>query len=90
LDNSARSHFSFNKEDVPVSKTDVTLSSIEFGSADLRTIEEISQQVAACRTASEKSGRPAHVLAVFLKMVDEKLTTFVKDLRERLKTPRTA
>ena len=73
-----------------MSKNDVSLSSIEFGSADLKAIEDIAQQVGACRAASEKTGRPAHVLAVFLKMVDEKLSTFVKDLRERMKTPRTA
>lgn len=63
---------------------------IEFGSADLKTLEEISSQVAACKQASEKSGKAAHVLTVFLKMVDEKLTAFVKDLRERMKTPRMA
>lgn len=72
-----------------MSKND-TLGAIEFGSADLKALEDISQQVGACRTASEKAGKPAHVLAVFLKMVDEKLSGFVKDLRERMKTPRMA
>jgi hypothetical protein len=66
-----------------MSKSD--LAAVDFGPGDLRTLEEIATQVSACKSASEKSGRSAHVLTVFLKMVDEKLSGFLKDLRERMK-----
>lgn len=63
---------------------------VDFNGADLKALEEIAEQLAACRAASEKAGRPAHVLSVFLKMVDGKLNVFAKDLRERFKQPRMA
>lgn len=66
------------------------MAAIEFGPMDLRSLEEISTQLNACKTASEQKTGPkqsagAQVLSVFLRMVDEKLTTFVKEIRERMK-----
>jgi hypothetical protein len=58
----------------------------DFTSVDMRLLEEIGTQVNACRTASEKAGRAANVLTVFLKMTDEKTSAFVKQMRDRLKS----
>jgi hypothetical protein len=74
-----------------MSKTD--LAAIEFGPVDLRTLEEISVQLGACKTASEQKSGPGRgspsVLSIFLRMVDEKLSGFVKELKERMKTKAT-
>jgi hypothetical protein len=67
---------------------DETLEPVQFGAAELKTLEEIASQLSACKSASEKSGKAAHVLTVFLKMVDEKMTTFVRELRDRMKPVR--
>ena len=74
-----------------MSKTE--LSVIDFGPAELRILEDVSTELSACRTASEQKPGPRstpNVLSVFLKMVDERLSGFVKDLRERMKTVKTA
>ena len=64
---------------------DDALEPVQFGVAELKTLEEIANQLSACKTASERSGKPAHVLTVFLKMVDEKMSVFLRDLRDRMK-----
>jgi hypothetical protein len=76
-----------------MSKT-TELAVIEFGPMDLRTLEEVSTQLGACRLASEQKTGPkqsagAQILSVFLRAVDEKLASFVKDLRERMKAKAT-
>lgn len=61
------------------------IASVEFSTADLARLEEVSSQVGACKSAAEKAGKSVSVLAVFLKMTDEKLTAFIKEMRDRLK-----
>lgn len=61
------------------------LSPIEFSAADYARLEEVSTQLGACKTAAEKAGKSVHVLSVFLKMTDEKLSAFSKELKERMK-----
>jgi hypothetical protein len=65
------------------------LAAIDFGPMDLRTLEDISTQLGACRLASEQKAGPkmsagAQVLSVFLRVVEEKLSGFVKDLKARM------
>jgi hypothetical protein len=48
---------------------DETLEPVQFGAADMKTLEEIATQVSACKSASEKSGKSAIVITVFLRMV---------------------
>jgi hypothetical protein len=62
-----------------------TLTATDFKTEDLRTLDEIAQQVSACKQAAEKSGKSASVLVVFLKMVDERMGKFAGELRERMK-----
>ena len=75
-----------------MSKTDLAV--IDFGPMDLRTLEEISTQLGACRLASEQKTGPkqsagAQILSVFLRVVEEKLSAFVKDLKGRMSTAKT-
>jgi len=70
-----------------MSRTDLAV--IDFGPMDLRTLEEVATQLGACRTAAEQKTGPkqsagAQVLSIFLKMVEEKLTAFVKELKARM------
>lgn len=71
-----------------MAKDDV-LGPVQFEPADLKTLEEIASQLSACKSASDKSGKAAHVLTVFLKMVDERMSTFVGEIRNRMKQGQT-
>lgn len=64
---------------------DDALEPVQFEPSDLKTLEEIASQLSACKSASEKSGKAANVLTVFLKMVDERMAGFVRELRDRMK-----
>ncbi len=65
------------------------LAAVEFGPIDLRTLEEIVTQLGACRVASEQKSGPkqsagAQVLTVFLRMVEDRLSNFVKELKAKM------
>lgn len=71
-----------------MAKDDV-LGPVQFETSDLKTLEEIASQLSACKSASDKSGKAATVLTVFLKMVDERMSTFVGEIRSRMKQAQT-
>ncbi len=66
------------------------LEPVQFGAADLKALEDISSQLSACKSASEKTGKGTNnVLTVFLKMVDDRMTGFVREMRDRMRQVKT-
>lgn len=68
------------------------LVAVEFSPSDLRVLEELQLQISGCRLASEKTGTgrsSVNALSIFLKLSDEKLSAFVKELRGRMTATRT-